>query len=463
MGISEQQLLFASSDLEVLQQVPSPFRPIHYLGSKLRLVEPICKIIEDLGPPKCRVCDLFAGSGTVSFVLSRNHPVIAVDIQDYSRVICSALLTADRPRPQLILRVLEGVTGSGKWAALSWALAPLLALEDRCLRELSEGNPGGLFDIVEHGSIVTGQLGQSRPELSELGAALKQAVARLKKEGLDTHPDSTVTRYFGGIYYSYRQAIALDCILSTVHKQRDSSKDRFIAAALGAASDTVNTVGRQFAQPIRPRSADGIPKRHLVQQMLRDRSSDVVAAFSVWIDRYCAIPKPSHRNEVRRMDFRDALQDKSLQCDVVYADPPYTRDHYSRYYHALETMCLRDNPAISTARVSGKTVLSRGLYRAARHQSPFCIKTQALPAFEALCRGASERAAVLIMSYSPFNHENGERPRVTSVEAIAGIARKYFRNIDVVSPGKIAHSKLTSSNMTVDTTSEAEKLLICQR
>jgi adenine-specific DNA methylase len=162
------------------------------------------------------------------------------------------------------------------------------------------------------------------------------------------------------------------------------------------------------------------------------------------------------------MDFREALAEPKLRFEVVYADPPYTRDHYSRYYHALETMCLRDNPVISTATIGGKVVLSRGLYREERHQSPFCIKSQAPEAFDALCKAVARRGSALVLSYSPFDHSRGERPRVTSVELIERVARQYFRAVEIDSPGEIAHSKLTSTDMTVDTQSQAEQVLICR-
>ena len=42
------------------------------------------------------------------------------------------------------------------------------------------------------------------------------------------------------------------------------------------------------------------------------------------------------------MDFRQALQNLDDDVRVIYADPPYTRDHYSRFYHGLETLSLRD-------------------------------------------------------------------------------------------------------------------------
>ena len=45
---------------------PRVFRPIHYLGSKLRMVDEIVEAVDKVDPSKARVCDLFAGSGTVS-------------------------------------------------------------------------------------------------------------------------------------------------------------------------------------------------------------------------------------------------------------------------------------------------------------------------------------------------------------------------------------------------------------
>ena len=42
------------------------FRTIHYLGSKLRLVEFIQEVIDEVDPSLGGVCDLFAGSSSVT-------------------------------------------------------------------------------------------------------------------------------------------------------------------------------------------------------------------------------------------------------------------------------------------------------------------------------------------------------------------------------------------------------------
>jgi len=84
----------------------SSFRLVHYLGSKLRAIDAIRSIVEDVVPTGGRVCDLFAGSGAVSLGLRHRWATTSVDIQEYSRVLCSAVLTQapDRTRSGFLWR-----------------------------------------------------------------------------------------------------------------------------------------------------------------------------------------------------------------------------------------------------------------------------------------------------------------------------------------------------------------------
>lgn len=38
---------------------------------------------------------------------------------------------------------------------------------------------------------------------------------------------------------------------------------------------------------------------------------------------------------------------ESVQCDILYLDPPYTQNQYGTQYHLLETLILNDSPSIS--------------------------------------------------------------------------------------------------------------------
>ena len=67
-------------------------RTIHYLGSKLRLLDPIRRVVASVAPVGQPMCDLFSGSGTVSLALASDWDVTSVDIQEYSRVLCNGLV-----------------------------------------------------------------------------------------------------------------------------------------------------------------------------------------------------------------------------------------------------------------------------------------------------------------------------------------------------------------------------------
>ena len=71
------------------------FRPIHYLGSKLRIVGEVVQAVDYIDPHNAPACDLFAGSGTIAHALAKTRPVIAADIQAYSTAICRSLLGTD--------------------------------------------------------------------------------------------------------------------------------------------------------------------------------------------------------------------------------------------------------------------------------------------------------------------------------------------------------------------------------
>jgi adenine-specific DNA methylase len=162
------------------------------------------------------------------------------------------------------------------------------------------------------------------------------------------------------------------------------------------------------------------------------------------------------------MDYLDALDLINEDIRVVYADPPYTRDHYSRFYHVLETICLRDNPRISTTFINGKTNISRGIYRQNRHQSPFCIISKAVSAFEGLFKKVRRLESSLVLSYSPFDKDKKARPRLLTIDELENIAKQYYKKVRIFSVGDFSHSKLNCSDKNFDISYNAELLIICE-
>ena len=74
---------------------------------------------------------------------------------------------------------------------------------------------------------------------------------------------------------------------------------------------------------------------------------------------------------------------------TVYADPPYTKDHYSRFYHVYETLYRYDFPESEGA----------GRYRPDRFSTPFSLARDVEEAFRRLFASIAKRDLPLVLSY----------------------------------------------------------------
>jgi adenine-specific DNA-methyltransferase len=432
------------------------FRPIQYLGNKWRLLDVLERVVGGLTGPGEPVCDLFCGSGVVAQRLARRRRVVAVDVQEYSRVITSALLCPAVLPAGMVSATMQAARRRQR--RLHDRIGALAAHEAAALRAALVGDAEPLCDLLEHGSVLA---------FTRQGGQVPAALAALLGDAagaLDRGPDSVLTRYYGGLYFSYQQAAALDAVAAEVRELPDPYRDTALAALLSTASEVVSTVGSQFAQPVRPRGGDGRPKAAVVASVARKRRAPVLERYAAWLDRYQRLPGAAHRHAVIRSDYRSALAALPTGVGAIYADPPYTRDHYSRFYHVLETIALGDEPEISGVR-SGRSVrLSRALYRAERHQSPFCIRTEVTGAFRGLFEHAVKLGSPLVLSYSPYTTGTAARPRprLVTIAEIAALAGEYFSAVRVESAGRIAHSKLNRDHVNGEVAYDAEVLLVAR-
>ncbi|MCM1225653.1 MAG: DNA adenine methylase [Lachnospiraceae bacterium] len=439
-------------------------KTVHYLGSKARMLTPIKKYIDVLNQANGRVCDLFCGSGVVSEYLLQQYDILAADIQNYSRVYCEARLTGGIQDIDC-QKIESDIKDSFVRKMNLDDYKPILDYEDKCRLAFLNGELAPMYEIIEKGSLYA-YLGKFEYAEDALSPELEQAFfkveknVRAKRESID----SVIVRYYGGLYFSYRQAIDIDAIASYAFTQNEPLKSKILAALMGAATDVVNTVGKQFAQPLKVKNKDGSLKKNLTRKIKADRDMDVFAQFYKWMIYYMERPQNKHSFEVVCDDYVEVLRNlKPGDVEVVYADPPYTRYHYSRYYHILETICLHDNPQISTTFPNGKGGLSRAIYRNDRHQSPFCIKSKAPKAFEDMFQSVNEIQASIVLSYSPFDANSRAMPRLLSIDEIVGMAKKYYRKVEVVSPGQFMHSRFNRQDNNYEINYEAERLIICRK
>jgi 16S rRNA G966 N2-methylase RsmD len=427
-------------------------RPIHYLGTKLRLLDTIEELVDDVDPIRGRALDLFSGSGVVARRLSRSREVLAVDIQEYARVLAAALLSERHLRRVQSEAILDEAQEFAE-GLLRGPLRDLAAVERDAIAASLAGDPARLATLIEHGSILSAELE------SDVSSELDEVVAAAAAE-MPSGPATVLTRYYGGVYFSYAHAALLDGLAAASRGLGVEERDGALATVLSTASDLVSSVGNHFAQPIRPRKADGRLKRVALAAVARRRQLDLAETYGAWSDRYRTLEPPAFFGRAVRGDYRAMLAAPPQSVSVVYADPPYTRDHYSRFYHVLETITLGDEPEVSPVRIGGTSQLSRGLYRAERHQSPFCIKSKAPAAFDALFGLTRALDVPLILSYSPYGQ--GHRPRLMTIEQICAIGAEHYGSVDVCSAGRVAHSKLNADHLNAEVVYEAEVLVVCR-
>lgn len=276
------------------------------------------------------------------------------------------------------------------------------------------------------------------------------------------HKPSIISRYYGGVYFSYEQAVDIDIIWNAIRQINDITKKHlYLSALLSTASDIVNTVGKHFAQPIKAKDSKGNIKRLVYNKAIKDKTIQVLPLFEQWLKKYILLPKSELKHTSMQGDFLDCLSTLPDSVNTIYADPPYTRDHYSRFYHVLETIALDDEPEISTVQIHGTTRVSNGIYRKDRHQSPFCIRSQAPKAFLDMFKVIADSKRNILLSYSPYDETKKTHPRVVTLSQLVSWASKYFTNVEIVSAGHFTHNKLNSTSHLLEASDEAEVLIVC--
>ena len=445
-----------------MNQENKEVRSIHYLGSKLRMLEAIENALNDVIEKPGAICDLFSGSGTVTKYLLHNFDVISVDIQEYSKVLCEASTCGLKVKttPHSFIQLIKSQQAT---RALNNIFSQLLSYEKNCALSAEKEDYKSLYEIIELGSLYIFEREKVSGISEELKNILKNTLHRIKEDTYLSNEDSMISRYYGGLYFSYKQAVDMDCIAHWVFEQDGLLKTKALAALLSTASDLVNTVGKQFAQPLKVRNSKGELKRSLLTKIQKDRKEDAFVVYEKWLKYYLSIEGIKHRHTAICDDYVSALSNlKSVPLAAIYADPPYTRYHYSRYYHVLETICLRDNPQVSTTFPNGKGGISRAVYRVGRHQSPFCVKSEAEKAFDILFQKTSELQVPLVLSYSPFDASKAVTPRLQTIDQLVEKAKTYYSSVTIISPGEFTHSKLNSSDKNFESNHEAELLIVCK-
>lgn len=387
---------------------------VRYMGSKKALAPEISHIISDRHP-EATVLDVFAGMCAVGTQVAARHKLFTNDIHAYATTIASALFTGSSTGPTSIVARQELLPHFKRnKRALESAVAGRLRLEDQFF--CSGGDPSHWRKALEF----------SEHEIARSPGRKLAGLPSIKKYKLNhkLFPYCLITSYFAGAYFGVRQAVEIDSLRYAIDQAPLSNRHCYLAALIDAVSHCALAPGH-FAQYLVPRD------RRTIIYAARIRARSVLERFFDALDK---LPKPEcaarRQNRVYNDDATSLLKRRASAFAkenlVIYADPPYSRAQYSRYYHLLETLALYDYPICK----------SKGRYRADRFQTDFSLTAKVANAMSEFAAAAAATGGKLYLSYPRNGLLN-----VAGAEVL-DVLRPHFKHVSIATRKPLQHSTM---------------------
>jgi len=352
---------------------------IKYMGSKSRILDFIIESLNSVDVKNNTILDLFAGSSSLSGAIGNQCNFISNDIQSYSSILAKTYLYTLNQCIDIkeISNNIKSIYTKNVLSELTIDYSKINSLEE--------------FNNIEN----------------------------IQKNLINndfSYEYHLFAKNYSGTWWSYEQCVWIDAIRQTADLYKNESIFSFLLSSLMYAMAYSSQGTGHYAQyrdaKTQKSMADiAIYRRKSVYNIFIKKLSELIeyGQRSLGPDKYS--------NDQWNLDFKDALN--NFQGGTVYADPPYCFVHYSRFYHALETLVLYDYPEIQTK--SGELV--KGRYRKDRHQSPFSIKTQVEQAFLEMFQLIKKTDSNLILSYSNTG--------MISIEQLSEIASSVWNSNDI--------------------------------
>lgn len=380
---------------------------VSYMGMKRQLA-PIVADVISFAPPG-PLLDLFSGICSVGSAVAPKRQVWCNDVQVFASRVAEAFFTSANPS-------LTAQTASE--LVLPFFSKNFRALQHRFKIELRREKK-----VLDSRNILA---------LKDLDCTLPdiRTCQKLDRErrSLSKTPNSFPYRLFtitySGGYFSLNQCLEIDSLKYSIDQLLsaqiiDADQKRWMDLALCQAASKVSNTTGHFAQYLKAKESN---KQRVFAQKNR----------SIWVEWLSAMNqcKPigsatwRQRNKVFNDDALTVLEkikNKIEKPSVIYADPPYTSDQYSRYYHVFETILLYDYP-------SSKGV---GRYRPDRFSSDFSLKSRVASALSDLFAETAELGSCIVLSYP----DNGLLPEPR--RTIPKLLRENFRK--VIEPRVVTH------------------------
>ena len=389
-----------------------PWRPVQYLGSKLRSLDLIAGALGDLDDRPGRVWEPFTGSSVVAQrIAAEGHQVWATDALESSATFAAAMLGVGRASASTSLAEVAYEVSGDDAETGSWA--PWVALEAEALASC-DGTAllAGGADVPQ----------RWRPIASD--QALRDHFRDVDEAGsrAEVHHEGLISATYAGTYFGIKQALTLEQLRSRIDGVAPSGdpatlwvRAGLLTALCSAASAAVFSAGKHFAQPHRLRPGKDLTFH--AQRALKDRAVDVAEVFRLAakeVEGRAANGNAQHEAGQRLVEDVSASDLIERAVTAVYADPPYTAQQYSRFYHVLEV--LTSGVPVRLQRVKGQ--VTSGLYPDNKYLSPYSSRQQAPAGFRHLLTTARDADAHVILSYSDTRGAATGNARVVSLDSL---------------------------------------------
>ncbi len=156
---------------------------------------------------------LFAFMKVSFFTFGGGYAMIS--LIDHECVEKRKWITADE-----FMSILES---SDNYNLLANEFSVLTAYEGLAAARAREGALDTLYEIIECGSLLRSEKFPFDDLSKDFSGILSNIIPRIKAIGLTNNEKAMVIRYFGGLYFSYAQALQIDAALETAFQLTDDN------------------------------------------------------------------------------------------------------------------------------------------------------------------------------------------------------------------------------------------------
>lgn len=383
---------------------------IKYMGSKRNILDFVVESIDEIiDNEDQRLYDLFGGSAVVSGAFRDKLNVTCNDIQSYTGILAETYLS------------------NYYWNEYDEGILDRIVEEaQRKVNLFKTTYDIGDFDYLKNVSFDEIRILESN----------QQDLINFNFNGLD----HLFAKNFSGTYWSYEQCLWIDAISSVARSEeyKDTFLYNVIMSSLMFAMAYCTQSTGHYAQ-----------YRDVTESNMKDillyRRKQILPLFE---RKFLSLKELYNEDNNTQFNHNTTCQDYSILLDniednsIVYADPPYQFVHYSRFYHALETLAKYDYPEVQF----------KGRYRTDRHQSPFCIKTKVKGAFQDMFNKIYAHHSSLVLSYSDTG--------MISREDLILLAEEIFIDYNIV-VNELNHEHSTMGRQGDKSRNVTEVLIIC--